>query len=54
MQSLVNYAQQDASVRPNGGGLPRWEQMNINSGGMVGDGDDVIIASSYAFGASQV
>ena len=51
MQSLVNYAQQDASVRPDGGGLPRWEQVNINSGGMVGDGDDTIIASAYAFGA---
>jgi predicted alpha-1,2-mannosidase len=51
MQSLVNYAQQDASVRPDGGGLPRWEQVNHNSGGMVGDGDDAIIASAYAFGA---
>ena len=53
MQSLVNYAQQDASVRPEGGGLPRWEQVNRNSGGMVGDGDDAIIASAYAFGANQ-
>ncbi len=53
VQSLVNYAQQDATVRPEGGGLPRWEQMNINSGGMVGDGDDVIIAASYAFGARE-
>jgi predicted alpha-1,2-mannosidase len=53
MQSLVNYAQQDASVRTNGGGLPRWQQANRNSGGMVGDGDDAIIASSYAFGATQ-
>jgi predicted alpha-1,2-mannosidase len=51
MQSLVNYARQDESVRPHGGGLPRWEQVNINSGGMVGDGDDTIIASAYAFGA---
>lgn len=50
-QSLVNYAQQDASVRPDGGGLPRWEQVNHNSGGMVGDGDDAIISSAYAFGA---
>jgi len=50
MQSLVNYAQQDASVRTNGGGLPRWQQVNRNSGGMVGDGDDAIIATSYAFG----
>jgi predicted alpha-1,2-mannosidase len=53
MQSLVNYAQQDASVRPDGGGLPRWEQANANSGGMVGDGDDAIIASAYAFGATN-
>jgi len=50
-QSLVNYAQQDASVRPNGGGMPRWQQVNRNSGGMVGDGDDAILASDYAFGA---
>ncbi|HEX4263773.1 MAG TPA: GH92 family glycosyl hydrolase [Verrucomicrobiae bacterium] len=53
MQSLVNYAQQDASVRTNGGGLPRWQQVNRNSGGMVGDGDDAIISSAYAFGARQ-
>jgi predicted alpha-1,2-mannosidase len=53
MQSLVNYAQQDVSVRPDGGGLPRWEQVNHNSGGMVGDGDDAIIASAYAFGAKD-
>jgi predicted alpha-1,2-mannosidase len=52
-QSLVNYAQQDASVRTNGGGLPRWQQVNRNSGGMAGDGDDAIIASAYAFGARQ-
>ena len=50
-QSLVNFAEQDASVRKNGGGLPRWEQVNRNSGGMAGDGDDAIIASAYAFGA---
>ena len=54
MQSLVNYAQQDLSVRPkNGGGFPRWEQVNHNSGGMVGDGDPIMIASAYAFGADQ-
>lgn len=53
MQSLVNYAQQDASVRPDGGGLPRWQQVNRNSGGMVGDGPAIIIASSHAFGADQ-
>ena len=53
MQSLVNYTQQDAGARSNGGGLPRWEQVNTNSGGMTGDGDDTIIAGSYAFGATQ-
>ncbi len=53
MQSLVNYARQDASARPAGGGMPRWEQMNINSGGMVGDGDDSMISTSYAFGATR-
>ncbi|MCU0788965.1 MAG: GH92 family glycosyl hydrolase, partial [Verrucomicrobia bacterium] len=53
MQSLVNYAQQDASVRANGGGLARWQQVNRNSGGMVGDGPTIIIASSYAFGATN-
>ncbi len=52
-QSLVNYAEQDASVRKNGGGLPRWEQVNRNSGGMVGDGDDAIISTAYAFGARR-
>lgn len=53
LQSLVNDAQQDGKVRPNGGGLPRWEQVNHNSGGMVGDGDDAIIATAYAFGAKD-
>ncbi len=53
MQSLVNYAQEDASARPNGGGMPRWEQMNTNSGGMVGDGDCSIIATLYAFGVTR-
>lgn len=52
-QSLVNYAQQDVAARPDGGGLPRWEQVNRNSAGMVGDGDDVMIASAYAYGANQ-
>jgi predicted alpha-1,2-mannosidase len=45
IQSLVADAQQG------GGGLPRWEVANDNSGGMVGDSSDAIIASSYAFGA---
>ena len=44
MQSLVADAQQG------GGGLPRWQVANDNSGGMVGDSQDVVIATSYAFG----
>ena len=52
-QSLVNYAVQDASVRKKGGGLPRWEQVNRNSGGMVGDGDDAMISTAHAFGAQR-
>ncbi|HWW02804.1 MAG TPA: GH92 family glycosyl hydrolase [Candidatus Acidoferrum sp.] len=46
-QSLVNYAQQG------GGGLPRWEQANRNSGGMVGDGPVIILATTYALGATN-
>ncbi len=53
MQSLVNYAEQDRSIQPQGGGLPRWEQVNRNSGGMVGDGDDQLIAYANAFGVTQ-
>ena len=52
-QSLVNYAQQDAVARPDGGGLPRWEQVNRNSAGMVGDGDDIMLADAYAYGANK-
>jgi len=48
MQSLVNDAQQDPS-----GGLPRWQHANSNSGGMVGDSQDVVIATVYAFGATH-
>jgi predicted alpha-1,2-mannosidase len=47
MQSLANYAQQG------GGGLPRWEQANRNSGGMVGDGPVIMLASAYALGATN-
>ena len=52
-QSMVNYVQQDAAARADGGGLPRWQQVNRNSGGMVGDGDDIILADDYAFGVNQ-
>lgn len=44
LQSLVVDAQQG------GGGLPRWEVANDNSGGMVGDSMDAVIATSYTFG----
>ena len=47
-QSLVNDATQDP-----GGGLPRWEHANANSGGMIGDNSDVILANLYAFGARR-
>jgi predicted alpha-1,2-mannosidase len=46
MQSLVNDAMEDA-----GGGLPRWEHANTNSGGMLGDSQDAVIATAYALGA---
>lgn len=46
MQSLVNDAAQDPS-----GGLPRWEHANTNSGGMIGDSGDAILAGAYALGA---
>lgn len=46
-QSLVNDAQQG------GGGLPRWEQVNRNSAGMVGDGPVIILSTTYALGATN-
>lgn len=45
MASLVSMATQDP-----GGGLPRWQQAAGNSGGMVGDSQDAVVASAYAFG----
>ncbi|MDB5077478.1 MAG: alpha,2-mannosidase [Chloroflexi bacterium] len=45
LQSLVADAQQG------GGGLPRWQVANDNSGGMIGDSQDIVIATGYAFGA---
>lgn len=47
VQSLVNDASQDP-----GGGLPRWEMANGNSGGMEGDPADDIIATAYALGVT--
>ena len=46
MASLLRMAAQDP-----GGGLPRWQQAASNSGGMIGDSQDVALASAYAFGA---
>jgi predicted alpha-1,2-mannosidase len=45
IQSLVDDALQG------GGGMPRWEQANRNSAGMVGDSPPVYVANAYAFGA---
>jgi predicted alpha-1,2-mannosidase len=45
LQSLVNDATQG------GGGMPRWEQANRNSAGMVGDSPPALVANAYAFGA---
>jgi predicted alpha-1,2-mannosidase len=46
-QSLVNDSTQDP-----GGGLPRWEHANTNSGGMLGDGPTAALPVLGAFGAS--
>lgn len=45
VRSLLRDAKQDP-----GGGLPRWEQVNQNSGGMVGDSPAIYVASAYAYG----
>jgi predicted alpha-1,2-mannosidase len=47
IQSLVDDAAQG------GGGMPRWEQANRNSAGMVGDSPGVYVADAFAFGARQ-
>ncbi|HWE63522.1 MAG TPA: GH92 family glycosyl hydrolase, partial [Chloroflexota bacterium] len=44
LQSLVEDAAQG------GGALPRWQVANDNSDGMVGDSQDVVIATAYALG----
>jgi predicted alpha-1,2-mannosidase len=46
-QSLVNDAQQGD------GHLPRWEQANVDSHGMNGDGGTIIVEEAYAFGATN-
>ena len=45
IQSMVDDALQG------GGGMPRWEQANRNSGGMVGDSPGAYVANAFAFGA---
>ena len=47
-QSLVNDAQQDP-----GGGVPRWIHAATDSCGMLGDGGAKVIATLYAFGATD-
>ncbi|GEM_PF-961810 len=47
LQSFVNDAQQGD------GHLPRWEQTNLDSYGMSGDGADAYIASAHALGATD-
>jgi predicted alpha-1,2-mannosidase len=47
MQSLVNDALQG------GGAMPRWEQINYNSAGMVGDSPAIVAANAYAYGATN-
>lgn len=44
IRSLIRDAQQDPS-----GGMPRWEQVNQNSGGMVGDSPAIYVADGYAY-----
>jgi len=46
-QSLVNDAWQGD------GHLPRWEQANVDSHGMNGDGGTLMVAEAYAFGATN-
>lgn len=45
MASLLRWADQG------GGGLPRWQQANHNTAGMVGDGPVIMLAAAHAFGA---
>jgi predicted alpha-1,2-mannosidase len=47
IQSLVDDALQGR------GGMPRWEQANRNSAGMVGDSPGAYVANAYAFGARE-
>lgn len=49
MSDIVRSYLNDAAQ--GGGGLPRWQQINHNSNGMIGDGPTAIIATAYAMGA---
>jgi predicted alpha-1,2-mannosidase len=48
VRSLLRDAQEDS-----GGGMPRWEQANQNSGGMVGDSPAIFIADASAYGVQD-
>jgi len=50
MNDIVGSYLNDAAQ--GGPGLPRWEQINHNSAGMVGDGPPIYIANAYGFGAT--
>ncbi|MFU8854975.1 GH92 family glycosyl hydrolase [Micromonospora sp. SL1-18] len=47
IRSMVDNALQG------GGGMPRWQQANRNSNGMVGDSPPAYVANAYAFGATD-
>jgi predicted alpha-1,2-mannosidase len=47
MQSLVDDALQG------GGAMPKWQQINSNSGGMGGDSPTVVVANAIAYGATK-
>jgi predicted alpha-1,2-mannosidase len=48
VQSYLNDAAQG------GPGLPRWQQVNHNSAGMIGDGPVAYIATAYAMGVQNI
>jgi len=47
-RDIIRSLLRDAHEDP-GGGMPRWEQVNQNSGGMVGDSPAIFVASAYAY-----
>ena len=48
-RDIIRSLMRDAKEDP-GHGMPRWEQANQNSGGMVGDSPSIFIATAYAYG----